>query len=158
MPIVNQEVVDLTPHSGRFRARFKYVFDDGREVIRGPIHVTDSNAADTKLVDMVPDVLVTMQKQDASEAVRLNKLEAHKQATLAQVQYQFIREGFDSTEPYRAYLKMKDVAPALLSLGYTNEQYAVALNTTVEDVEGARARWEELEVNAVTLAAYAEIN
>ena len=158
MSITNQEVLDLTPHSGRFRARFKYTFNDGRVAIRGPMFVADSNYADSKLADMAPDVLIAMQKQDASEAVGLGKLESHKQATLAQVQYQFIREGFDSSEPYKAYLKMKDVAPALLSLGYTNEQYAVALNTTVEDVEGARARWEELEVNAVTLAAYAEIN
>jgi len=157
MPISSKEVIELTPHADRFRARFKYTLDDGRVLLRGPIFVRDSAAATARLNAMADDVLRNIQSHDASEAVRAGKLTAHKQATTDQVRYQFMQEGFDDVEPYKAYLRMKDIGPLLDSIGRTNEQYADAFGITVRNVEKLRARWVELKANSAIYEAYAGV-
>lgn len=157
MPILSKSIQSIKPHSGRYRVRFLYVLEDGREVHRGPLFVPTQADADTKLIDLEPAVLASVQKHDAKDATTLDIQVAYKEATQAQVQYAWLKDGFDSDEPYKAYNKMKDIGPALLSLGLTDEQYAVALNCPVEEVVSAIELWTELESDKTVIAAYGSI-
>jgi len=156
MPVANISVVSMKPHSGRYRARFLFVLDDGRKFHRA-LFVSTSEDADTKLIEFEADVLSSVQDLDAKEAVGLGIQSAHKEATQAQVQYAWVKEGFDSDEPYQAYEKMKDIGPTLLAMGLTDEQYSIALNCSIEEVIAAKAKWAELEANAAVISAYVGI-
>lgn len=154
MPIASQEILELTPHTGRFRARFRYTFDDGREALQGPIFVADSSDANTKLVDMAPSVLTQVQEFDADEAVNLDQTGQANEATEARVRFQYIKRAFAADEPYKTYMKLKKVAPALIALGYTNEQYASYLGASVSMVVKFKQRWQELNANSEIYEAY----
>jgi glutamate synthase domain-containing protein 3 len=157
MPIASSETTDLSPRRGGYRARFAYTLTDGRVITRGPINVADNDAAETKRVELENSVLASVQKRDAQEAVKAGVQSAHKEATEAQVLYAWLLAGFDEEEHYKAYHFMKDIGPSLLSLGYTDEQYAVMLNTTVEDATASREYWEFLDANSATILAYGVI-
>ena len=152
--ISSKEVSDLSPHSGRFRARFSYTLDDGRVLTRGPSFVADSAEADAKLIALESDVLANVQNQDASEAVRLGSYTLHKEASENQVKYAWLLTGYEAETHVEAYAQIKDLAPAMLSLGYTDEQYASAFNTTVEEVVNIKAYWSFLDANSAAILAY----
>jgi hypothetical protein len=106
---------------------------------------------------MEPFVLSEVQRRDADAAVALGIPFAYKEATATQVQYAWLKQGFNQTEHYLAYPLIKDLAPSLLAMGLTDEQYASAFNTTVEDVQAIKEYWDFLSVNIATIEAYALI-
>lgn len=156
--IVSSKAVIILQKESRYKAELQYTLDDGRVIERGSgIFVASQKEADKLLADRAPLILEKIQKSDALEAVQSGISSAHKQATLTQVQYAWLKAGFDEQEPYKSYLLMKDVAPALLALRYTDEQYAAAFNATVEEVQNAKNKWTVLSADAATLTAYAGV-
>ena len=157
MSIDSSQITDLSPRRGGFRARFAYTFTDGRTFTRGPVNVSSSEEAENKLAAIEPSVLASVQQNDAQEAVKAGVQSAHKEATEPQVLYAWLLAGFDEPEHYKAYHFMKDIGPALLSLGYTDEQYSMMLGTSVEDATASREYWEFLDANSATILAYGAI-
>lgn len=156
--IISSRVKSQSLQGDRLRVRLEYTLDDGRVVERGGgMYVESLAAAEQLLIDLEASVLASVRRSDSASAVELGIYTAYQQASLQDVQYQWLKVGFDEPQPYKSYLLMKDVGPSLLSLGYTDEQYAAAFGTTVEDVVAAKAKWAQLEINAVTLAAYAGV-
>lgn len=157
MSIVSRSILSVSPHSGGYRARFLYELSDGRKIERGPIPVASEAETNNLLISIEPSVLEAVQSQDADEAVSLNIKTAFKEASLEQVQYSWLKIGFDEDEHYKAYEKIKDIGTSLLSLGLTDEEYAVMLNVTVEDATATREYWEFLDANKAAIEAYALI-
>ena len=155
MPIASQEILELTPHSGRFRARFRYTFTDGREILQGPIFVAGNDSAGSKLISMASGVLAQVQEFDADKAVNLDQTGQANEATEARVRFQYIKRAFAADEPYKTYMKLKKVVPALIALGYTNEQYASYLGTSVSMVVKFKQRWQALNADSEIYEAYA---
>ena len=154
MSIIRREVISLTPNENLFRARFLYEFSDGRLVERGPILVIDLADSESVLANLEVSVLKNIQEQDANSAVLQNIKTAYKEASVEQVLYAWLKVGFDESEHYNAYLKIKDIGQQLLSLGLTDEQYAIMLNTTIADATATRLYWEFLEVNKLAIESY----
>ena len=144
----------LSAHGSGFRARFVITLADGRVIHRGPIPVANQAAADAKAITLEADVIVATSKSDAEEAVSQGIITAYKTASINQISYATLQTAYMETEYYRAYALMKDVAPDLMALGYTNEQYASAFNSTVEDVANIKAFWVILDANSAVLQSY----
>jgi hypothetical protein len=156
--IVSSEITDYSSQKhGPHRARFKFTLSDGREVLRGPVNVSSHEDAELKRVALEPSVLSSIQAHDANEAVHLNVKTSHNLASVEQVQYVWLKSGFDEDEHYKAYAKIKDIGEALLSLGLSDEQYASMLNVTVEDATATRMYWEFLDDNKIAIEAYSLI-
>lgn len=155
MPITNIAILDFSNHKGGNRAQAVFTATDGREVIR-----SISNAGNTpsgalvKAHAMSSEVLSSLQKNDAAEAVTLGIVGPHKEATSGQVTYKWLLQAYESEEHYKAYLMIKDIAPSLLSLGYTDAQYATAFSTTVEEVQNITAYWLFLDANSSAIISY----
>lgn len=139
---------------GSGRARFMFTLSDGREIFRGPLGVSSESDADSRRVQMESDVLESIQNQDASDAVTNNIKTAYKLASNEQVQYAWLKSGFDEDEHYKAYEKLKDIGPALLSLGLTDIQLAGLFGVPVEDATATREYWEFLDDNKEAIEAY----
>ena len=151
--------INLSPEkSGSFRARFEFTLSDGRVLQRGPIRVLNSEAADLLGVDLEASVLASIQLSDAFDAVDAGIQTAYKLATVEQVQYAWVKAGYDEDEHYKSYEKLKDIAPSLLALGLTDLEYSQLLNTSSEEATTAREYWEFLDANSATIAAYAGVN
>jgi hypothetical protein len=144
----------LTAHSSGYRARYSITIDDGRVFSVGPVTVQDNSEAMQRSSGIEANVITSTITQDAEEAVRSGIKTAHKTATLQLVQYTTLRLAYNEPEYYKAYQIMKDVAPELMALEYTNEQYAEAFNSTVEDVINIKSLWQILDANSDTLQSY----
>lgn len=121
------------------------------------MYATNAEEANAKLTQMEPSVLSSVQRRDAEEAASLGVQAAYKEATQGQVTYAWLRAAFDSDEPYQVYDNMKDVVPALIAMGLSNAQLAVALDCEVEDVVKAKTLWSNLKDSAAVISAYRNI-
>ncbi len=152
------QTIDYSPQKhGPHRARFEFTIDDGRKVLRGPVNVASEQDADIRRVSMEAGVLVSVQNQDAAEAVTIGTKTAYKLATAEQVQYAWLESGFNESEHYNAYEKMKDIGPQLLALGLTDEQYAAMFDTEVESVINVKDYWSFLDANSTAIETYLTI-
>ena len=154
MSISSCSVIELSPHESRCRARFEYVFDDGRIETRGPMNVSNESEANLRMQQLESDVLASVQRQDAEEAVALGLYVAHREASENQVKYQWLREGCDKPEHYQSYSMIKDLLPGLLALGLTDEQYADEFNATIEEVKYIKLYWSWLSARSSHLQNY----
>ena len=154
MGIKERLITSMVPDSGRVRARFKFKFDDGREIDRGPISYATQADAELALPEIENSVLKSAQLDDSFKVVSKNIKSAHGEASSNQVSFAWLKTGFNDTEHYNAYLKIKDIASQLLPLNLTDEQYAAMLNSTVEDATKTRLYWEFLEANKAAIEAY----
>lgn len=150
--------VSFTKHAGGNRATATFLLDSGEPVERSIRNAgVDEAAALVKATAMIPDVEASIQKRDASEAVSRGLYTAYGTASEAQVQYSWLKQGYAQEEHYQAYAMIKDLAPALLAMGLTDEQYATAFNATTEEIANIRTYWEFLSANSVAIEAYALI-
>lgn len=154
MGIASKQIIELTKHSNGCRARFDYIFDDDRHIIIGPINVSSQEDADSKLILLEPSILSQMQKRDANEAVSNDIKIAHKEASIQQVQYTWLKLGFEEDEPYKQYQMMKDIGPSLLNLGLTDVEYATMFNSTEEEVVNVKDLWISLVPHATVFDNY----
>lgn len=154
MPIASQSISEISPHSGRYRARFSYTLDDGRKIERGPVHVASVADANSVLISEAAKVLAGVQSLDASSAVDQDIDADHLEATQAQVRLAYILDAFQQDEPYKTYRLLKRVVPSLVALGYTDEQMANYLGTTVDNVIKFKTRWQALNANSAIYDAY----
>jgi len=153
--IVSSRVTDLSPErSGRFRARFEFTLSDGRIIQSGPINVASVEDAESMLDSLGESMLLSVQRADAMQAVSDNVQVAYMLATLEQVQYAWLKTGFNEEEHYEAYNKMKDVGPVLLALDLTDQEYAELLGSTLEDAVAVREYWAFLDSNSVVIESY----
>ena len=158
MGIKESRITSITPDSGRVRARFKFIFDDGRENERGPISYATQAEAESALSEIENNVLKSAQLDDSFKAVSKNIKSSHGEASANQVSFAWLKTGFNETEHYKAYLKMKDIAAQLLPLNLTDAQYAAMLNSTVEEATKTRLYWGFLDANKSVIEAYIAIN
>jgi len=142
---------------GSGRARFMFTLSDGREILRGPVAVSSESDAEARRVQMESDVLESIQNHDAAEAVIINVKTAYKLATAEQVQYAWLKSGFDEDEHYKAYEKLKDIGPVLINLGLTDEELAGLFGVPIEDATATREYWEFLDSNKIAIEAYSLI-
>ena len=151
--IVSYNVLNIKSQSaGRFRCTFNYIFDDGREVNLRPSSV----GADYQAVceARAADVLASVVKSDANDAVMLEIQAAHGYASQAQVFYAYLSKGFTSKDPIEAYDAMNGIAQALLGLGLTTEELAAMLGEPVETAQAVIDLWTFLDSNSPTIEAY----
>ena len=156
MPVASKSIVSITPHTGKFRARFLYTLDDGREFERTTkaLSLDDANA---KLLSFEAELLTSIQERDTDEAINNDVNASYGEATAKQVKLGWLKKGFNQQEAYRAYFFFKKVMPELLALGKTDTQLSVILDTSVAVVVELKEKWAELSVNAVTLDDYIQI-
>ncbi|NIB44829.1 hypothetical protein HBA55_34935 [Pseudomaricurvus alkylphenolicus] len=131
------------------RTRQRFTLDDGRVFDRNVNAATESELAD-HVSAAGARLEARVAEQDASEAVAQGVSTAYQTATLFQVQYAWLQKGFNETDPVTAYDILKEVAPAVLSLGYTAAQYAVAFGSTEEEAQRLLDRWAYLDSRSDT--------
>ena len=144
----------LSAHGSGYRARYRVTIGDGRVFNIGPVGVSDDAEALARSAGIEAKVIASTMTNDAEEAVASGITTAYRTASTALIQYTTLRIAYSEPEYYQAYAVMKDVAPDLMALGYTNEQYAAAFNSTVEDVANIKSLWQILDANSTTLQAY----
>ena len=147
----------MTKKGDMYEVQYGYITDDGRSFLLAPKTIESSDIVLDKMVEYEAEMLSQIKNIDAREAVRLGIDTAYKEATIEQVQYAWLKTGYDSLEHWKAYQLMKPIAPSLLALGLTDEEYADLLNTTVADAVASREYWTFLEGHKDVLDAYAEI-
>ena len=154
--LTDQYISDMSPHNGSFKARFCYVFDSGVVNI-GPLSVASQSDADVKLIANSERAKDIKARQDASEAASMGLLSAHKEATTEQVQFAVLDLAYSAETLHESYDGMKNLAPQLLALGLTDDQYAITFNATVEQVQNIKNKWSYLSANSAAIEAYAQI-
>ena len=154
MSIIQRAITDLSPHSGGFRARFSYTFDDGRVVSRGPSFVSSEEDANAKMLSIEPSVTLYMQNKDAENAIESDISNTHRTASDKQVKLAWLEKGFRQAEAYKSYFFLKKVMPELLALNKTNIQLAAILGTSVKVVVELKDLWEYLAVNSLAIESY----
>lgn len=155
MPITNTKIEAFTKHNGGNRATAIFTFADGRVVGKRIRNAGDDETAALAIATgLVPNVESSFQSNDANEAIGLGLFTAHKEASEAQVKYEWLLQGYNKESHYEAYMQLKDLAPAMLAMGLTDAQYAATFNTTVEEVSNIKDYWEFLDTNKVVIQAY----
>ncbi len=155
MTIANTRLINISARrSGGIRATMRYVLTDGREINIGPISVPSVHVAEKSMDDREARVLQNIQRQDAAEAVRLGITTPHKEATQGQVYFAWLYAGWTDPDALKAHDTLKMVAGEILALGLTAEQMASAFGSSVEEAEAVLARWEYLDANSASIAAY----
>lgn len=155
MPIENTKILAFSEHNGGRRARVRYTFASGQTVDRLIMNAgADLPAARLRARTLVEGIETRARTRDAAEAVALGLRKAHGEATEAQVLYAWLLTAYEQRDPLVAWEAINDLAPGMLALGYTNEQYAAAFGTTVEEVENIKLFWGFLETNQDVIVAY----
>ncbi|PCI54136.1 MAG: hypothetical protein COB36_10620 [Alphaproteobacteria bacterium] len=139
--------------SGQVRTRYLFTFDDGREFHR-PINAESEAMLPQAIVLAQAQCINFVMKVDALDAVVSGIKTAHKTASANQVQYAWMQAAFNEEDPIAAYEIMSEVAPALVSLGYTAAQYAAIFGGSEAEVQRLLDRWEYLSNNAAELGAF----
>jgi hypothetical protein len=133
----------------------KYIFDDGREIIIGPLHVADQASADQKLIDLEPDVLISAQEADAQLAVDNDSvIDQSGEASNKQVARQYLKIAMSETDLYRAYQKLKKANDFIDVQGWSNAQVKSNLSITDDQWSAIVARYQYLSLNAADIQNY----
>ncbi|NIB43798.1 hypothetical protein HBA55_29620 [Pseudomaricurvus alkylphenolicus] len=147
-----QEIKRRPQRTGQVRTEQRFTLDDGRVFVRQVNAASDSELA-TNIAAAQAKLLTRVAQQDAIEAVAQGVSTAYLTATLSQVQFAWLQKGFNETDPVTAYDILKEVAPAVLSLGYTAAQYAAAFGSTEEEAQRLLDRWAYLSSDPDTIEA-----
>lgn len=154
---MKSEISKIKPQATGVRVDFKCTLDDGREhYIRG-IKFNTVEQAQVNLIGRALDVESSYRKKDAVEAVSLGLDVAHKTATINDVYFEYLNDGYNTENPLESYNKMSRVAPQILSLGLTVEQMAVMFNEDVDTAQGVFDKWDYLSANEAEILAYKSV-
>jgi hypothetical protein len=156
MPIILQEIVEVLPHTGKFRGRFKYTFDDGREVFRRHINLdNDTTAATTAMGDLADSAFKEIERIDLNEAIEQDlPIAAYKEASLLKVARQYIKKAMAEDDPYVSYLKLKKANDYIIAQGWTNAQVKSQLNLTEAQWSAIKDRYLYLSGNSANLVSH----
>ena len=157
MTITNSEIRELTKHGNSFRARYRFTLSDGRIFDRGPISVSSLEEANTKISDTEQNVLKSIKRSDAEEAIDLGIQDIHKEASKNDVLGSWLKQALNEDEYYKVYKKMKIIVPYLISLNKTNTQLANLLSMTLEEIKDVKALWNKLKSFSIIFDDYITI-
>ncbi len=158
MPVVSREISHSSPHSQRLRIRLAYTFDGGRVITRGPMFVADQAAADARLLALEPDVLASVQAQDA-EAVELSdsSITDTAEASRQQIARQYLHRAMQEDDPYIALNKIRKAQTFFQAQGWTVSQIKLQLNISDALWDKITARYSYLQSVEQTLIDYQAI-
>lgn len=149
-----QCIDETTSHGTRYRARLKYINQDGSVVNLGPFQIDDLSELASLKTAKESIALAQLKKRDAYEAMAENRTTSHKNASRNDVLRAYMSSGIDQADTLQAYKILSKVANQVLGMGYSDEQYAAAFDTTIERVQQLKARWQYLKDNKSVIEAY----
>lgn len=156
MPIIDRQITHSSAHSGRLRIRCTYFFSDGRESTLGPMYVANQLAADTKLIALEPEVLASIQNQDAEDSER-NDLaieDSAGESTLKQRAIQYLKRAMSEDDPFIAFSKLDRFNTFRTNQGWTVAQVKAQLNLTDDQWNKIITRYSYLQANEQALINY----
>lgn len=139
---------------GSYRGVIDFILTDGRVIRRDGVRAPSQEALDARPNELTADVLEGVIRRDAEEAVQLGIQIAHKEASQNDVYYAWMQAAFNEDDPVAAYNMMKEVAPVLVGMGLTAEQYAVEFNAEVVQVQRLLDRWAYLDSKKAELESF----
>lgn len=139
-----------------FRVRFVYTID-GEEVTLGPFFAANQAEIDAMKTAKLPDATAIKVNRDVSKAIEQGITTSYGSANSSDVLRGYMSLGIDDMDTLQAYEFLKKVAADVLAMGYTDEQYAAAFDTSVDRVQFLKARWAYLEANEAAILAYKSV-
>lgn len=152
------ETIDYSPQKHSLaRVRFKFMLDDGRKVLRGPINCVNEADANSKRIAMEPSILLHIKQMDADHAIEQDVISSHRTSSVWETRIAWMKRGYNESEPYKAYKILKRIMVPLLALGKTDQEYSERLGITLNTFQALENKWLALAANSVAIEAYAAI-
>lgn len=144
MTVASFNISRVKAQADGVRCDFEYKLVDGRVFTLKSVHCENEQVALDVIASKVSALELDIKSQDAQEAVQLGINTEYMTASLSDVYYAYLFEGYNEVDIFESYLKMSKVAPKILAMGLTVDQMATMFNQPKEMAQSVLTKWGKL--------------